>query len=207
MKGPALQFPVAFGAITVSYNLSGVKSGLKLDGPTLANIFIGKIKTWNDPAIKSAEPGHEPARARRSRSCTARTPRARRTGFTTFLSDVSPQLEVLGRRRQGRQVADRHRRGQELGRRGGGQADPGRRRLRRAGVRAGERVHLRGGQELVRQVHRCRRSPNTSAAADGIKVPADLGISTINSPRPTAYPIVSQTFLVTYKDPCKDGGQ
>src|SRR5436305_1763689 len=31
MKGPALQFPVAFGAITVSYNLSGVKSGVKLD--------------------------------------------------------------------------------------------------------------------------------------------------------------------------------
>ncbi len=45
---------------------------------------------------------------------------------------------------------------------------------------------------------------NTSAAANGIKVPADLGISTINSPAPGAYPIVSQTFLVAYKDPCKD---
>src|SRR5947209_16609949 len=33
MKGPVLQFPVAFGSITVSYNLSGVKSGIKLDGP------------------------------------------------------------------------------------------------------------------------------------------------------------------------------
>jgi len=40
MKGPVLQFPVAFGAITVSYNLSGVKSGLKLDGTTIANITI-----------------------------------------------------------------------------------------------------------------------------------------------------------------------
>jgi phosphate transport system substrate-binding protein len=48
--------------------------------------------------------------------------------------------------------------------------------------------------------------PNTSAAAVGIKVPADLGISTINSPNPGAYPIVSQTFIDTYKDPCKDGG-
>jgi phosphate transport system substrate-binding protein len=46
---------------------------------------------------------------------------------------------------------------------------------------------------------------NTSAAANGIKVPPDLGISTINSPASGAYPIVSQTFLVTYKDPCKDG--
>ena len=57
MKGPVLQFPVAFGAITVSYNLPGVKSGLKLDGPTLADIFSGKIKTWNDPAIKALNPG------------------------------------------------------------------------------------------------------------------------------------------------------
>jgi ABC-type phosphate transport system substrate-binding protein len=37
-------------------------------------------------------------------------------------------------------------------------------------------------------------------------VPSDLGISTINSPSQGAYPIVSQTFLDTYKDPCKSGG-
>jgi phosphate transport system substrate-binding protein len=47
---------------------------------------------------------------------------------------------------------------------------------------------------------------NTSAAAQGIKVPPDLGISTINSPAPEAYPIVSQTFIDTYTDPCKSGG-
>ena len=56
-KGPLLQFPVAFGAITVSYNLSGVKSGLKLDGPTLADIFMGKITKWNNSAITSLNPG------------------------------------------------------------------------------------------------------------------------------------------------------
>ena len=44
-KGPVAQFPIGFGAVTVSYNLSGVKSGLKLDGPTVANIYLGKIKT------------------------------------------------------------------------------------------------------------------------------------------------------------------
>jgi len=48
--------------------------------------------------------------------------------------------------------------------------------------------------------------PNTSAAAVGVKVPADLGISTINSKNPTAYPIVSQTFIDVYQDPCKSGG-
>jgi phosphate transport system substrate-binding protein len=44
-----------------------------------------------------------------------------------------------------------------------------------------------------------------SAAAEGIKVPADLSISTINSPNPAAYPITSQTFIVVYRDMCKAG--
>ena len=51
-----LYFPVMLGPITMSYNLSGVSS-LKLDMPTIANIFQGKIKTWNDPAIKALNPG------------------------------------------------------------------------------------------------------------------------------------------------------
>src|SRR5207248_9545878 len=46
----------------------------------------------------------------------------------------------------------------------------------------------------------------TSAAATGVAVPADLGISTINSPNASAYPIASQTFLDVYRDPCKSGG-
>jgi phosphate transport system substrate-binding protein len=51
-----LYFPVVIGPIALSYNLSGVKS-LKLDGPTIAKIFQGQIKTWNDPAIKALNPG------------------------------------------------------------------------------------------------------------------------------------------------------
>ena len=51
-----LYFPVMLGPITMSYNLSGV-SNLKLDLPTIANIFQGKIAKWNDPAIKALNPG------------------------------------------------------------------------------------------------------------------------------------------------------
>jgi phosphate transport system substrate-binding protein len=51
-----LYFPVQLGPISIAYNLSGVK-GLKLDAPTLAKIFQGEIKTWNDPAIKALNPG------------------------------------------------------------------------------------------------------------------------------------------------------
>ena len=89
MKGPVLQFPVAAGAITVSYNLSGVKSGLKLDGPTVAKIFQGQIKTWNDPAIKALNPGISLPSTNITvvhRSDSSGTTE----GFTTWLSDVDP---------------------------------------------------------------------------------------------------------------------
>jgi phosphate transport system substrate-binding protein len=44
---------------------------------------------------------------------------------------------------------------------------------------------------------------STSAAGDGLTIPSDLGVSTIDAPGKTAYPIASQTFIDTYKDPCK----
>ena len=56
-NGQPVHVPTAFGAITVSYNLEGVKSGLKLDGPTIADIFLGKVKKWNDPEITALNPG------------------------------------------------------------------------------------------------------------------------------------------------------
>jgi phosphate transport system substrate-binding protein len=46
---------------------------------------------------------------------------------------------------------------------------------------------------------------STSAAAEGIVVPANLGIKIKNPSAPTAYPITSQTFVVVYKDMCKAG--
>jgi phosphate transport system substrate-binding protein len=51
-----LYFPVVIGPITMSYNLSGV-SNLKLDATVIAGLFDGKIKTWNDPAIKALNSG------------------------------------------------------------------------------------------------------------------------------------------------------
>ena len=51
-----LYFPVIIGPITVSYNLSGVTS-LKLTPTVIAEIFQGTIKKWDDPAIKSINPG------------------------------------------------------------------------------------------------------------------------------------------------------
>src|SRR3954464_1634798 len=54
--GNAVHIPTVLGAVAVSYNLDGVKSGLKLDGPTIADIFLGKITTWNDAKLASGNP-------------------------------------------------------------------------------------------------------------------------------------------------------
>ena len=50
-KSEPLDIPTVLGAVTVSYNLEGIDKGLKLDGATVADIFLGKITKWNDPAI------------------------------------------------------------------------------------------------------------------------------------------------------------
>jgi phosphate transport system substrate-binding protein len=57
-KSGLTQFPTVIGAEVAAYNLPGIKSGqLVLDGPTLANIYLGTISRWNDPAIKKLNPG------------------------------------------------------------------------------------------------------------------------------------------------------
>lgn len=50
------QIPTTLGVIAIAYNLSGVAK-LQLDGPTLANIYLGTIKKWNDPAITALNTG------------------------------------------------------------------------------------------------------------------------------------------------------
>ena len=52
-----VQFPMVMGGIVPVVNLDGVKPGdLVIDGPTLAKIFLGEIKTWDDAAIKKLNP-------------------------------------------------------------------------------------------------------------------------------------------------------
>lgn len=55
--GQVLQVPVALGGEAISYNVSGVRTGLKLSGPVLADIYLGHVSSWNDPAIAHLNPG------------------------------------------------------------------------------------------------------------------------------------------------------
>src|SRR5215813_14516653 len=56
-KWGLVQFPMVMGGIVPVVNLDGVKAGdLTIDGPTLAKMFLGEIKSWDDPALKKLNP-------------------------------------------------------------------------------------------------------------------------------------------------------
>ncbi len=56
-KAGFVQFPIINGADVPAVNMPGIKAGeLTLDGPLLANIYLGKITKWNDPAIQKLNP-------------------------------------------------------------------------------------------------------------------------------------------------------
>jgi len=57
VKNDLVQFPQVIISITPVVHLSGIKPGeIVLDGPTLAGIYLGDIKQWDDPAIKKLNP-------------------------------------------------------------------------------------------------------------------------------------------------------
>ncbi|MBF0491828.1 MAG: phosphate ABC transporter substrate-binding protein PstS [Deltaproteobacteria bacterium] len=57
MPAPVVQIPAVGGAVVVVYNLPGVASGLKLSADVVADLFLGKIKSWNDARVTSQNPG------------------------------------------------------------------------------------------------------------------------------------------------------
>jgi phosphate transport system substrate-binding protein len=203
-KGSAVQVPMFFGAITVSYNLPSVKGKLKIDGPTAAGIFATKIKKWNDPAIAKLNPGVKLPATNITvvhRSDSSGTTK----GFTTFLSDYSPSWKS-------QYGADK-----DIKWASGTTGAKG-----NDGVAAAIK-QTDGAIGYVEQAYALQNHftffdvknaagkyiaptlASTTAAGDGLKVPSDLGISTINSRNASAYPIASQTFIDVYKDLCKAG--
>ena len=202
-KGDPAQVPTVLGAITVSYNLSGVKAGMKLDGKTSADIFLGKVKTWNAPEIKALNPSLSLPSTNITvvhRSDASGTTK----GFTTFLSAYSPQWKSqVGADKTVKWPTGTGAKGN-------------------AGVAAAVKQQA-GAVGYVEQAYALQNNftfadvknksgkfiapslQSTTAAADGITIPADLGYTAIDSPNPGAYPIASQTFVMVYKDMCKAG--
>jgi phosphate transport system substrate-binding protein len=93
-KNGLVQFPMVMGGIVPVVNLAGIKAGdLVIDGPTLANIFLGNIKTWDDPAIKKLNPS-----AKLPSQAIAVVHRSDGSGttfnFAYYLAQVSPDWKT-----------------------------------------------------------------------------------------------------------------
>ncbi len=89
-KNGLVQFPMVMGGIVPVLNLDGVSQGsLVFDGPTLAKVFLGQVKSWDDPAIKALNPG-----VTLPRQAIAVVHRSDGSGttfnFTDYLAKVSP---------------------------------------------------------------------------------------------------------------------
>src|SRR6476469_7935322 len=84
-----IQFPTVMGGVVPVVNLEGLKSGdVTLDGPTLGKIFMGEVKSWDDPAIAKLNP-----KAKLPKQAIAVVHRSDGSGttfiFTNYLSKVS----------------------------------------------------------------------------------------------------------------------
>ncbi len=84
-----MQIPWALAATVVAVNVPGVASHLKLTGPVVADIYLGKVTSWDDPAIRSLNPGVTLPKLR-----IAPVYRSDGSGdtfaFTDYLAHVSP---------------------------------------------------------------------------------------------------------------------
>lgn len=91
--GTILHIPVTLGAEAMSYNLSGIPTGtLKLSGPVVADMYLGKITAWNDPAIKQLNSGVN--LPNQTITIVHRSDGSGTTGiFTHYLSAVSPDWQ------------------------------------------------------------------------------------------------------------------
>src|SRR5215211_3728460 len=92
-KDGLAQWPMVMGGVVPVINVQGIQPGqLKLDGPTLADIYLGKITKWNDKAIAQLNAGIKlPDKA------IATVHRSDGSGttfiFTHYLSEVSPEFK------------------------------------------------------------------------------------------------------------------
>jgi phosphate transport system substrate-binding protein len=193
-RGKLLHIPTVLGAVVPAYNIPGVSAELKFAPDVLADIFLGKITSWSDDRIKKLNPGvNLPAKeivvVRRSDGSGTTYI------FTDYLSKVSPDWKnSIGR---GTSV------NWKVGMGGKGNE----------GV-AGYIRNIQGSIGYIELIYALQNKitygsvknasgnfvkaslESTTAAAAGVKMPADYRVSITNSPAKDAYPIASFTWLL-----------
>ena len=199
--GAILHFPTVLGAVVPIYNIEGLSTQIKFTGPVLADIFLGKITKWNDPAIAKNNPGVSLP----SGNITV-AHRSDGSGttfvFADYLSKISPEWK--------QKVGANSSLNWPVG--VGGKGNEGVAGLVRQTPGSLGYVELvyalqnkisygavqnRSGEFIVPDV-----ASVTAAAAGAIPtMPKDFRVSITDSPGKGAYPISSFTWILLYEDP------
>jgi phosphate transport system substrate-binding protein len=199
--GKVLHFPTVLGGVVPVYNLPGLNAELKFSGPTLADIYLGKITKWNDKAIAAENPG-----VSLPGTDIAVVHRSDGSGttyiFCDFLGKVSPEWHTkVGVATSVNWPVGVGGKGNE-GVSGLVTQTPGaigyveliyalQNKISYGSVKNHDGVYLKASLESVTAA---------AAAAEG-SMPPDFRVSITNAPGQGAYPISSFTWLLLYQSP------
>jgi|KBSSwiStaDraftv2_1062776.scaffolds.fasta_scaffold04306_2 phosphate transport system substrate-binding protein len=197
-----VQFPMVMGGIVPVVNLDGVKPGdLVIDGPTLAKIFLGEIKTWDDAAIKKLNPN-----AKLPSQAIAVVHRSDGSGttfnFAYYLAEVSPEWKSkvgvntslewpVGIGAKGNEgVANNVR--QTKGSIG---------YVEYAYALQNKLTHAKMLNKAGKTVEPTSESFQAAAANANWKSQPGYGVILANQPGDTSWPMTAATWILMYKDP------
>ena len=200
--GAVLHIPTVLGGVAVTYNLSGVSHPLKLTGPLVANIFLGMVRKWNDPAIGALNPGV--SLPNKDILVVHRSDGSGTTYvFTDYLTAVSPDWAKGPKK--GKEVP------WPVGL--GGKGNEGVAGLVKQTSGSLGYVELAYAKQnnlpaaLIKNAAGTFIAPSTetiTAAASGVaeKLPpnTDYRISIVNAPGANAYPVSSFTWILAYRN-------
>ena len=197
--GPILHLPTVLGAVVPVYNIPGVKQELKFTGQVLANITLGKITKWNDPAIAALNggvslPGTDIVVVHRSEG----------SGTTfiwvEYLSKVSPEFQKsVGVGASVKWPVGVGGKGNE-GVSGLVSQTPGALGYVELIYALQNNIPFGAVQNAGGNFVRASIDSVTAAAA-AAKMPDDFRVSITNPPGKDAYPIASFTWLLLYEAP------
>lgn len=201
--GDILHIPTVLGAVVLTYNLPELGSTpLKLTGPVIADIFLGRIRKWNDPRIAALNPG-----LRLPAADLLVVHRSDGSGttyiFSDYLATVSPEwARTPGRGKELRWPTGLGARGNE-GVAGQVKQLPGTIGYVELAYAQQNGLAYAGVQNAAGRFVRPTIESVTAAAAGALeRLPAstDYRVSVVDAPGANAYPISSFTWLLVYRN-------
>jgi phosphate transport system substrate-binding protein len=204
--GKLIHLPTVLGAVVPIYNVPGLSQELKFSGPVLANIFLGKITKWNDPAIAGLNPG-----VNLPGTDIVVAHRSDGSGTTyiwvDYLSKVSPEFKKA----VGVGTAVKWPVGVAAAKNDGVAAivsqTPGALGYVELIYALQTKAAYGQVQNMSGKFVKASIDSVTAAAAEAAKqMPADFRVSITNAPGDGVYPISSFTWMLFYQDP-KDKAQ